>query len=141
MHFSSSCKCGAVTLSLQLTGPIEGFEPRACDCDFCQSNAIVYLSDPQGELCIECADDALASVRQGSEQAKFWRCARCEQVVAVTHSFDSGPKGAVNVRLFADRYELGEPSSVSPRLHSPEVERNSWRALWMNVSFDSVTAT
>lgn len=135
MKYLSSCQCGRVETCLTLPHAIECLEPRECDCDFCKSYALIYLSAPDGELSIE-AREELNQIKQGSEQATFWQCRSCNQIVAVTNNFDGQIKGAVNGSLFTKNWPLKNSVIVSPKVLSPEKKRERWASAWLKVNFN-----
>ncbi|WP_345292474.1 aldehyde-activating protein [Kangiella marina] len=134
MNYSAQCSCGNVNLTLSLPKPIEEYLPRACDCRFCTERNIAYLSDPMGELVIT-SKHSLQSLKQGSEQATFWQCPSCLDMVAVSHQlYDENEviiKGAVNSRLFESTYTLPEALIASPKTLSPQQKRQRWSELWL----------
>jgi len=135
MGYSSTCRCGKTSVQLVLPNPIESYAPRECDCDFCQSNQITYLSDPEGSLFVA-SHEALNQSKQGSEQATFWHCSSCEQMVVVTNTLDDEVKGAVNGKLLSNKYTLQQPQAVFPKLLSPTEKRDRWSAAWLRVTFN-----
>lgn len=134
MTYSSNCQCGKVEVFLSLHPAIESLEPRECDCSFCKSYGLIYLSEPDGNLIVK-AKLPLNQLRQGSEQATFWQCHSCCQIIAVTCEFDGELKGAVNGNLFAMSKKLKLPVIVSPRLLLPIKKRERWASAWMSVNF------
>ena len=135
MNYSSSCQCGKIEILLSLPHAIETIEPRMCDCDFCKSHELTYLSEPVGELIIK-GNRGLRQLKQGSEQAIFWQCKSCNQIVAVTSEFEGQIKGAVNSNLFTKSRVLSPPVTVSPKILSPEKKRERWASTWLKVNFN-----
>ncbi len=135
MNYSSSCQCGKIEILLSLPHSIETLEPRRCNCDFCNSHDLIYLSEPRGELTIG-GNSGLRQLKQGSEQAIFWQCKSCNQIVAVTSELDSQVKGAVNGKLFTKTRTLKIPVTVSPKVLSPEKKRERWASVWSKVNFN-----
>lgn len=135
MNYSSSCQCGKIVIQLSLPHAIETIEPRICDCDFCKSHELTYLSEPAGELFIA-GGSGLRQLTQGSEQAIFWQCKSCNQIVAVTSEFEGQIKGAVNGNLFTKKRTLKNPVPVSPKNLSPEKKRERWMSMWLKVNFN-----
>jgi|TARA_Y100001954_G_C15633708_1_gene514041 hypothetical protein len=134
-NYLSNCLCGNVKISLSLPNSIEGYELRACDCEFCQSNRITYISDRGGSLLVA-SRAPLIQIKQGSEQATFWQCPSCKDVVAVTAMLNNGLKGAVNAQLFSRHLDLGVPVVVSPKFLSPKEKRIRWDSSWLRASFN-----
>src|SRR5262249_46899024 len=48
-----SCHCGRIAFSFSSTIPPEKYNPRACDCSFCQRHGALFISDPNGSLVLE----------------------------------------------------------------------------------------
>ena len=135
MEYLGQCQCSQVTLALNLPSPLDSYQPRACDCDFCIERHIVYLSNPAAHLTIS-PKRRLKALKQGSEQAIFWSCRQCHDVVAVTFDFEDSTKGAVNAMLLTEKGSLPEAISASPKVLSAEEKRQRWQELWLEVSFD-----
>ena len=132
MNYSSTCSCGMVEIEISLPRSLEEYEPRACDCDFCIARGASYISDPDGRLIIRHADK-LERLKQGSEQASFWQCSSCKDLIAVTCEFETQTKGAINASVFEKQHKLKPPISVSPKLLVPEEKLNRWSAIWLKV--------
>ena len=132
MKYSSACSCGCVKLELQLPQAIASYNPRECDCSFCKKRSLMYLSDKSGKLVIRTGLQ-LCQSKQGSKQANFISCSNCGDVVAVTYSSLKGLKGAVVANLFEEKYKMGKPISVSPKLLTPEEKLIRWISLWLTV--------
>ncbi|MEM7081248.1 MAG: hypothetical protein AAF465_00715 [Pseudomonadota bacterium] len=79
-------------------------------------------------------------VRQGSEQAVFWACPVCNEIVAVTHQDGGTLRGAANAALFANHHTMKAPITVSPKLLSPEEKRDRWVEIWASVEFATGSA-
>ena len=47
---NGQCNCGQTKIKLSLSNKLNKYSPRACDCDFCISRKISYLSHPEGEF-------------------------------------------------------------------------------------------
>ncbi len=136
MKYSSTCNCGKIQVKLSLPKALEEYTPRACDCDFCTTRSASYLSDRGGVLEIT-KTERLEQLMQGSEQAIFWQCKSCHNLIAVTHEFENGLQGAVNASLLAEKYDLQNPVTVSPKTLSPEEKRARWKEVWMQVKFNA----
>ena len=64
MQYSASCRCGKIKVTLVISQPIENFQPRQCDCDFCQSYDLIFISEPEGKLLIVTQTDVI-QLKQG----------------------------------------------------------------------------
>lgn len=132
MDFSANCTCGNISVKLNLPNSIEKYQLRKCDCDFCLSHDIVYLSDQLGVLDIF-PNNQLRTMRQGSEQAEFKQCLNCGQVIAATSRIENEMRGAVNAQLLVMKYSLSDPITVSPKLLSADEKRRRWSEMWLKV--------
>ena len=89
MDYSACCHCKKIGISPTLARPSDSYQPRACDCSFCQLPAVTYI------LAVDCAlsihpNGTLRQLKQGSAQATFWQCATCDKIIAATHAFGDG---------------------------------------------------
>lgn len=145
-HYRTHCSCGAVSLDLRLPQPIQGYQPRACDCDFCMLRSASYLSDFAGELSLTAAETP-KQFSQGSGQARFLCCSRCDSLVAVIYQDEQCPLseraiiGAVNASLpwvdsRGEAMILQPALSASPRLLSAADKLERWRKLWLKIIFN-----
>jgi len=130
---SGQCRCGKTSVVIGLPEPLEQYSPRQCDCDFCMSRNILYLSNPEGKLIIESVSD-LVSEQQGSKQAAFLSCAYCHTVIAAT--IQSGDKliGAVNSTLLAEFNKLQPATLASPKHLSATEKVTRWQSLWLAIT-------
>lgn len=135
------CACGTVSFTLCLPTDLAQLSPRACDCDFCTTRQIAWLSHPKGKLIIS-SQDALLKVRQGSEQAEFLTCPNCNSVVAAALSLALKSKNdtlaAVNATLLNEHKRLATAVVASPQLLSPEEKNQRWQQVWMPLTFEPV---
>ncbi len=135
-HYMGSCKCRAVSLAVFLPVSIENYEPRKCDCDFCVTHNLSYISDPKGKLTVQ-FDGKLANQKQGSEQATFLTCNNCETIVAAVCEFEGKLRGAINSNLLDNNNKLMKPISVSPKKLSPSEKVKRWEEVWFHVSVNT----
>lgn len=127
-------------LSAELTRAPDTYNPRACDCDFCQMHGAVYVSDAQGALVIQLENErATARYRQGSGQAEFLGCRNCGVLVGALYGYDGLLHAAVNVRALDVRAHFGSAQIASPKALSDDEKSQRWRDLWFsNVSIVAV---
>lgn len=134
MVYSASCSCGTVTVSANFPMPIEQYQARECDCDFCVSRGLAYLSDVEGTISFA-PIDAMHQLQQGSALATFWVCANCADVIAVTHEDNGETRGAVNKRLFEQKFVLRPSIIVSPKHLSSSEKLARWPTVWSKVLY------
>lgn len=131
MHnYHGHCHCGDISLSITLPKLLEEYAPRRCDCDFCTSRQLTYLSEPAGQLVLSVDGDYLVR-RQGSGQAQFITCSSCDTVVAVALEIPQGLIGALNSQTLAEREQLASPVTVSPKLLAPKEKAQRWQENWL----------
>lgn len=132
-----SCACGACGYTIALDAPLNTYQPRACDCDYCTARGIAYLSAPTARITLT-ATRPWQRERQGSEQAEFLSCPHCADVLAVIARFEHDIRGAVNGRLLKESGRLGGAVTASPKSLEPATKRERWRTLWGRVQLDEV---
>ncbi|WP_394392812.1 hypothetical protein [Shewanella woodyi] len=130
-----ACPCTEVKIRLTLPDSIEQYSPRACDCDFCITKGIAYLSDPRGSLDIDCIEP-MEIQRQGSNQAGFLTCATCHTVIAVSVNLEGKLIGALNSSLLSNHLPLQSATQVSPKLLSPKDKLKRWQSVWLNITIN-----
>lgn len=114
------------------------YAPRACDCDFCVSRGIAYLSDSDGKLVIE-TNNPLATQQQGSMQAKFLTCSNCDTVIAASIRSNNKLIGALNSSLLlgiesSSMEPLQKSVIVSPKLLSASDKVSRWQECWLEIN-------
>ena len=130
--YPGRCHCGNVKFELSLPHSLDAYAPRACDCDFCTSRGLGYLSDPAGKLVLH-SQLTLETLTQGSGKAEFLSCTRCRVIVSAVYRFEPGLKGAVNAKLIDEHELLQEPVTVSPKSLEPILKIERWNKLWFPV--------
>lgn len=130
--YLGQCICGSTSINFSLPININSILPRACDCDFCKSRNIAYLSHPNGVITIESANQ-LSIQKQGSNQAEFLTCQTCQDVIAVSIKFADKHLGALNCKILDTYTTLPAAEIVSPKLLQPNEKLARWKALWSKV--------
>ncbi len=129
------CSCGLIKVKLSLPETLDQYSPRLCDCDFCTSKNISYLSHPDGELEIE-STAALEIQQQGSNQANFITCNCCKSVIAASLQLENKLLGAVNSTLLVNFSLLQEPITVSPKTLGAKEKIDRWQTVWLNIKIN-----
>lgn len=135
--YNGQCKCGAVTFLVTFTNPINAYQPRACDCDFCLAKNIVYMSDCEGQAHIK-TSATLLHVQQGSNQAEFITCEVCKNVIAATYAESEKRIGAINATLLDSKFDIPPPVVASPKLLNAKDKLSRWKTIWMPISLASL---
>ena len=82
-----SCFCKNISFVMELTQPLNQYNPRECNCDFCQKHGSAAISDKDGTLDIKIKDlQLLSKFWQGSNLAEFLICKICGVFVAVCYA-------------------------------------------------------
>lgn len=126
------CICGETKIKISLPDKLDHYSPRACDCDFCVTRNISYLSHPKGELEIE-STVPLEIQKQGSNQASFITCSNCKSVIAGSLQLNNQLFGALNSTLLFDYSLLKKPTIVSPKQLEVKEKVERWQTLWLRV--------
>jgi len=126
------CSCGKTKVKLSLPEALNSYSPRACDCDFCISRHISYLSHPDGQLEIE-SIESLDIQRQGSNQASFITCNCCKSVIAASLQMENSLLGALNASLLSNFSLLQQPISVSPKTLGAIEKIQRWKTVWLSI--------
>ncbi len=136
-QYKGCCTCHSTRVRLNLPKALSTYRARACDCDFCSSHGNpCYLSDPLGTLSI-LSTNPLKEVTQGSQQARFLLCPKCDFLVAVTLVRNKGLIGAINGNILENRCDSQPPQTVSPQYLSPFEKLARWQQVWMKVSLEN----
>lgn len=135
INYSGACQCGRHQFELQLPKPLSEYVPRRCDCDFCTSRSIEYISDPNARLLI--AKKSINQFKQqGSDQAKFLECDQCKTMFSVIYeqpALKSHRFGAVNYNCLLQAKNNHPSQTVSPKLLSAEEKHARWQEIWCPV--------
>lgn len=132
MKIYSSCSCGKSSLEVRLSRPLSSYTPRACDCDYCTARRVAYLSDPEGEVKVTQGKPFHIDTH-GSEQAGFYTCPDCKDLMFVAVKDGDRLIGAINAGRLLDSTELPKAQTVSPKLLPANEKLARWRQLWMPV--------
>jgi hypothetical protein len=90
---------------------------------------IEYLSDPQSQITF-ISKSSLSYEKQGSEQASFLLCGKCQSVVGVGYIDEGVSVGSVNARLLDEFDNLQGSVIVSPKTLDKTQKVRRWRELW-----------
>lgn len=126
------CSCGQTKVKLSLPKTLDHYSPRTCDCDFCMSRSLSYLSHPKGKLEIETVEPLYVQ-QQGSNQASFITCNCCKSVIAASLQLDNILIGALNSALLSNFSLLQEPTTISPKTLKKQEKITLWQAVWLNI--------
>jgi hypothetical protein len=134
MHnVNGGCHCGNIIMRIELASAPGGYNPRVCDCDFCRKHGATYVSDAQGSLLIQIADEREVGLyRQGSGVAECLVCRICGVLVGACYRSEGQVYATMNVRAVDAGTTFGAQQTVSPRLLSDSDKQRRWKDLWFS---------
>ncbi len=124
------CHCGKCEVVVEMPVDPSELVPRVCGCDYCQANPSTLVSSPDMAIEVLTYRDGLRAATNGSEQATFYHCNNCDQLVAVAAEVGGESRGAVNGLLFRNKATFAEPVAIQPKLLSAVEKAQRWQALW-----------
>jgi hypothetical protein len=128
---SGGCYCGNIRLTVSLSRDVCAYNPRACDCDFCQKHGAAYVSDPRGALSIRIGEAGQVNrFRQGSNTAEMLLCRQCGVLVGALYQEADRVFGTLNAKALDCRASFGPEQSVSPKSLSADQKVQRWHELW-----------
>jgi hypothetical protein len=138
MKYYGACSCSTCRTEFETDLPLSEFQPRICDCQYCQQNPGQLLSHPSAQIRV-LADIAsqLTANKNGGTSARFYHCKNCNDFVCVGVEIDQRMRGVLNSNLLTDREALGESIPIQPRLLSDQEKLDRWKKLWSHLSFIS----
>lgn len=76
-HFTGSCHCGAIRVSLAFTRPAAETQVRSCQCGFCIRQGSATVSDPDGHAVWEIEAARYVPYQFATGTATSILCAKC----------------------------------------------------------------
>jgi hypothetical protein len=80
--YSGQCHCGKLKASFVTQKTPQALGVRTCQCDFCRRHGAVNISDPDGEVTLDCAPGDLERYRFALRTADFLLCKTCGVYIA-----------------------------------------------------------
>jgi hypothetical protein len=130
---SGGCYCGNIRLIVSLSKEATAYNPRACDCDFCQKHAAAYVSDSKGALSIRIREARQVNrFRQGSNTAEMLLCRTCGVLVGALYQEAGRLFGTLNAKALDCRASFGPEQTVSPKSLPADQKVQRWREIWFS---------
>ena len=127
----AACFCGNISADIAFSNPVDTYQPRACDCDFCEKHGASYLSDPNGKLTVRISDsDQIVSLQHGSGLADFMICRSCGVLFCVICTRNEYTVGSLNSLTLYNRRKLKPSLSISPKSLADTEKLERWSQLW-----------
>jgi hypothetical protein len=133
MNHRGACNCKTWQVSVSTAQALSSFNPRICDCEYCQAHPSAVISDPSMIIELMGAHGNLNVQRNGDRLASFYHCIHCGDLLAVGCTIDDRLRGAVNALLLDQKGSLGESTKIQPRLLSSTEKLSRWGKLWGNL--------
>jgi hypothetical protein len=128
MLYKGYCSCQQWQVEISVEKPLASFNPRICDCSYCQDNPAAIISDPA--MMIAFLGQGLTINKNGDQLADFYYCNYCGDLLVVACNLNGQLRGAVNANLLLEANQLGKPHVIQPRLLSAKEKRERWGSLW-----------
>lgn len=94
---SGACHCGNLSISIQLSGPAQDIELRACQCSFCQRHGAKTFADPRGKAIISIGLHGVIRYQFGLHVSDYLICPVCGvYVVAMMPEHEHGLLATIN---------------------------------------------
>lgn len=136
MNYFGFCACRTWRLEVSTEGALQRFNPRVCDCAYCQSQPSTGLiSDPQMQIELRGDRAEVKEEQNGDRLATFYRCAQCGDLLAVGCELGGRRRGAVNAFLLDQKSSLGNSIAIQPRLLKAPEKLARWDKLWGSLHF------
>lgn len=131
MKHIGRCHCENSQVVVETNFDFQRLSPRICDCDSCQSLdlPVAMVSDPSLSISVNQNLEELELRKNGSNQASFFHCKGCGQLLAVGADIHGELRGAVNAFLFKNLH-FADAIPIQPRLLSSSEKQARWDAIW-----------
>jgi len=106
--------------------------PRACQCDFCLSHNVQWLSKSGSkfELSINLFANYEA-VQTGTKSAVFHKCSYCQTIIATTVTIDRIHYGAVNLNCLNQKHRFPKARpTIFDNVKSANERKIIWQQNW-----------
>ena len=129
MSMRGSCRCNNIQLSWRNVD--YSLVPRACGCQYCGPRGAAYVSKSGTQVTVTARKPKLVrQQRHGSQQATFYECAYCNDIVLAASTIDGETYGAINVQCLDRQSRFPPPVQADVCGQSPEEKLRRWRSNW-----------
>jgi hypothetical protein len=131
--YSGQCHCGKLKASFVTQKTPQALGVRTCQCDFCRRHGAVNISDPDGEVTLDCAPGDLERYRFALRTADFLLCKTCGVYIAAAIGEGEKIVSTINVAGLRMNDFLGvdeapmEYGAKRPKSASPAALKNGRR--------------
>ena len=129
MSIRGGCKCNNIEVIWHTVD--RSLIPRKCQCDYCSSKSVSYVSKSGTRVEIDIREEKLHHIHhQGTMSADFHECRNCGELVFVTAEIEGELYVALNACCINNSFGFSAP--VSMKLHDQTVNEKKlrWRQNW-----------
>lgn len=126
MSITGGCECNNIRVTWHCID--YSVVPRACQCDYCLSKAVAYVSKSATRFDILVyKEQYYRQVQQYSDSATFHQCTHCDQVICVTLNIDGELYGALNANHLINKFGFSAAAKANFSAQTAEQKRQHWR--------------
>ena len=129
MSITGGCRCNNIRITWHTVD--HSVVPRACQCDYCLSKGVAYVSKSGTRFDVSVRSEALhKKVQHGSNSAVFHECANCCQLIFVTAEIDGELYGALNANHLNNKMGFSSPVETDFSSCTAQQKKERWRQNW-----------
>jgi len=139
LRHGGGCHCGNIKIIFESQIDPRQIKVRACQCSFCRKHGTRAVSDPEGLLTIQIADqDQLGRYIFAYRTAEYLVCRTCGVYVAAVTVGTDEPRAIAQLNAIAEDENFGIAVAVdySHESRTDRVQRRS--EVWMPVSIEAL---
>lgn len=108
--YQGQCHCGKVKASFETQKTPQKLGVRTCQCAFCRRHGAVNISDPEGRVTIEAAEEDVTRYVFGLRTCDFLLCRWCGVYIAAVIGREDEKRATLNVAglRMTDFLDIGE---------------------------------
>lgn len=134
MSLSGNCKCQNIQILWHTVD--RSLVPRRCQCDYCVSKSISYVSKAGTRVEVRIREEALVNIhQQGTRSARFHECGNCGELVFVTAEIDGELYCSLNANCIINPFGFSEPVKMELHNQTATEKKNRWRQNWCHPVF------
>src|SRR5262245_48850840 len=96
MKYSGQCHCGKLKAAFESNKDAAALGVRACQCDFCRRHGAKNVSDAEGDLKIEAAEEDVRRYSFALKTCDFLFCKTCGVYVAAVIGEGADKRATLN---------------------------------------------
>ena len=125
------CHCGNISYLAVVPNKLSTYTPRICDCYFCTTHNIAYVSDCDGTLAINIKHPKLIhKVRQNNGLVDFFLCNICQVITNACYEENGHIYSSVNVNTTKQPLHFGNSTTIHVTNLSAKDKVKRWKNIW-----------